>query len=428
MAAYPSQRRSLLSSSARIQAPWVKVKIGDYEFGVFSRKERNRQDGAGLYEAYGVRYPNYIKSLTITKINGQVNQYTLSIAYPVRPGDDPNFFEKVFSSAAGTRKITFSYGDAMTPAFSYKDEEAVITNVTTSFSFGSGGQMGSVIGYQVQAVSGAALGTAGCVNFIDDGEKKKPSDLIKAAFKNKAYGLQDTFTGMRVKDLDSLIDGGDAYVRLTSKTNISALDWITYLAGCMVPQGTPEGSTNKDIYVLSIKDEVGERGGPYFEVRRTSPDSERTDAYEVDIGFGTRDIVTNFQINDSENWAIYYERQGELEQDEYIERLNSDGEWEKVYAPAATSKNKLRRTDAQDSVWWTKATKYPISATLQIQGLLRPAELMTYLRLNVIFPGGAKHLSSGLYIVTKQTDQIDETGSRTQLSLTRVDGSGSPWA
>ena len=68
----------------------------------------------------------------------------------------------------------------------------------------------------------------------------------------------------------------------------------------------------------------------------------------------------------------------------------------------------------------TKVTQYPISATLTIQGLLRPAQLMTYLRLNVIFPGGHKHISSGLYIITQQQDNIDGNGYRTTLSLTRI--------
>jgi hypothetical protein len=47
---------------------------------------------------------------------------------------------------------------------------------------------------------------------------------------------------------------------------------------------------------------------------------------------------------------------------------------------------------------------------------------MQYLRLNVIFPGGNKHISSGLYIVTKQTDSISNSGYRTSLSLTRIAG------
>jgi hypothetical protein len=47
---------------------------------------------------------------------------------------------------------------------------------------------------------------------------------------------------------------------------------------------------------------------------------------------------------------------------------------------------------------------------------------MQYLRLNVIFPGGHKHLASGLYIVTKQVDNINASGYTTQLTLTRISG------
>jgi hypothetical protein len=57
---------------------------------------------------------------------------------------------------------------------------------------------------------------------------------------------------------------------------------------------------------------------------------------------------------------------------------------------------------------------------LKIQGLLRPAHLMQYLRLNVIFPGGNKHISSGLYIVTKQQDDIGMSGYTTTLNITRI--------
>ena len=47
---------------------------------------------------------------------------------------------------------------------------------------------------------------------------------------------------------------------------------------------------------------------------------------------------------------------------------------------------------------------------------------MQYLRLNVIFPGGHKHIASGLYIVTKQVDDLSESGYRTTLSLTKISG------
>ena len=66
-------------------------------------------------------------------------------------------------------------------------------------------------------------------------------------------------------------------------------------------------------------------------------------------------------------------------------------------------------------------TEFPISATLVIKGLIRPALLMTYLRVNTYFYG-KKHVSSGLYIITKQEDKIDGSGYRTILSLTRIAG------
>jgi hypothetical protein len=91
-----------------------------------------------------------------------------------------------------------------------------------------------------------------------------------------------------------------------------------------------------------------------------------------------------------------------------------------VYAPTYTSGNNSFKTRPEDINWFTKVTKYPISATIKIQGLLRPAQLMQYLRLNVIFPGGNKHISSGLYIVTKQIDDISANGYTTTLSITRI--------
>ncbi len=93
-----------------------------------------------------------------------------------------------------------------------------------------------------------------------------------------------------------------------------------------------------------------------------------------------------------------------------------------------TSGNMNHRTLAEDTAWYTKVTQYPISASITVQGLLRPAQLLSYVRLNVIFPGGIgaegerKHISSGLYIVTKQTDQIDGSGYRTTLDLTKISG------
>ena len=64
-------------------------------------------------------------------------------------------------------------------------------------------------------------------------------------------------------------------------------------------------------------------------------------------------------------------------------------------------------------------TQYPISCSVTLKGLLRPAILLTYVKLNVYFYG-KKHIASGLYIVTRENDYIDDSGSRTTLKLTRI--------
>lgn len=64
-------------------------------------------------------------------------------------------------------------------------------------------------------------------------------------------------------------------------------------------------------------------------------------------------------------------------------------------------------------------TQYPISCSVTLKGLLRPAILLTYVKLNVYFYG-KKHIASGLYIVTRENDYIDESGSKTTLKLTRI--------
>lgn len=416
--------RSLLSSQARIQAPWIKVQIGQYSFGVFDKKTKQLfSENNEFYTSFYIEYPNYIQSLNIVKINGQVNQYNLVIIYPIKPGDDPNFFEKVFSSVSNTRKIVFSYGDSSMPSYVYKDEEAIITGISQQFNLEA-----SSITYTIRAVSSAIVGKTGAYNFMYSG-MHKPSDIIKKVFLNKNYGLQNIFTGMSTSNYNDLISGGDKEVELSPKTNISPIDYINYLVSCMVPAGSRNTSLSNEIYILTIHDDtVYDKlyndtitlGGPYFKVTKTSTAIEQADAYEVDIGFNTSNIVLSFNIDQNENYSLFYNYNEKLHPETYVRRLNNKGQWEDVYAPLYTSGNSSFSTSVEDITWFTKMTKYPISATLKIQGLLRPAQLMQYLRLNVIFPGGNKHTSSGLYIVTKQTDDINASGYTTTLAITRI--------
>jgi hypothetical protein len=78
-----NERRSLLSSQARIQVPWVRVQIGKYVFGVRDRKNpATMKDADGFYVGpknnVNLKYfPDMVQRLNIVKINGKVNTYTL---------------------------------------------------------------------------------------------------------------------------------------------------------------------------------------------------------------------------------------------------------------------------------------------------------------------------------------------------------------
>ena len=56
---------------------------------------------------------------------------------------------------------------------------------------------------------------------------------------------------------------------------------------------------------------------------------------------------------------------------------------------------------------------------MTIRGLLKPAILMNYLKVNVWFYG-RKHIASGYYIITSQTDNVGASGYSTTLELLRV--------
>lgn len=426
-----NERRSLIASNARVQAPWVKVSIGDYTFGVFNKTKASEKDQDGYYyTTFNVQYPNFIRCLEIIKINGQVNQYTLSIIYPVTQTSDPNFFEKVFSSVSKSRKIVFSYGDMSMPTYIYKNEEAIITKVKQNFNLKGGGE----ISYTVNAVSSAALSSGGSWTF--QGLHGKPSDSIKRILKDPKYGLRNLFTGMNLSNIDLLIAGDDKEVDISAKRNISALDYITYLVSCMIPQSFTIGQhASSDIYVLTMHDDttfddsiIGGTSvpGAYFRVERISYKTNKSDAFQIDIGFGnTGTIVTDFSISNDENYALLYDYNSKLDTNPYVQRIDNNGQIQTIWAPTVTSKNDDFITRPEDITWWTKMTKYPIRASITVQGLLRPAILMDHVRLNVIYPGGRKHVSSGLYLVTQQRDIIDSSGYRTTLSLTKIAGDNS---
>lgn len=403
---------NLVSIPTLVQSPFIIANIGGVTFGTFSGNYRTN-----------ATYPNYMESMSVTKVNGTVNTYTLNFHYQVATGQDPNLLDKIFSKATKDRRIILQYGDWMAPNYIYKEEQCIITNVTTRLNMSS-----SSLDYTLQCTSDAIGLNSTQFNF--PARNAKPSDVILQLLSNSKYGLKDVFTGMRNKNVvlsKNLIASNDKKVQLLPQNNTTILNYLNYLVGCMVDNKTPEEnklSTSK--YFLTINDDYNnDLGGTYFKVSEVSANAavyNATDTYELDINYPGDNFVTEFSLNNDQSWAILYEYAGDVKQEEYTYNIRDDGTIETLSSPSLLTSSLTNAKSAYKTQWWSYMTEFPITATLTLKGLTRPSMLMTYVKLNVWFAGGQKHISSGTYIITKQTDSITSAGYTTTLTLLRVGG------
>ena len=406
----------LLTVPTLVESPFIEVKIGNYTFGSYTKKGTVERQ----YSEQRVQYPNYMESLNITKTNGAVNQYVLNMKYQIEAGEDPNLLDKIFSSVSDSRKITLTYGDWCAPEFIYRNEEAIITKVTSNVDF-----QHSLITYNVYCTSSALSLKSKVYDFPVYNDK--PSNIIRKFLRNNSYGLLDIFYGMR-NNLDkalSMIASDDKKVNIKSQKNVDILTYLNYLVSCMISNSNDDTTIQNAMYNLIIRDEVaGELEGPYFKVVKVNANSKTltsTNVYEVDIGFPGETIVTDFRINNDNSWAILYNYDGAINPEEYVYKIDNEGRMRTEYSPNITTSDYYRQTTAANKTWWTKMTQFPITATLTIKGLIRPAMLMEQVRINAYFYG-QRHISSGLYVITKQQDTLNSSGYKTTLTLLRVAG------
>ena len=385
-----SKIAALLSSKSRVDAPFVRVRIGDYVFGVYHKSK-------GV-----ISFPNLITSMSIKKINGLVNSYTLNMTYPVTKDVDPNTIEKILSTDVRSRKITFDYGDATQPNFVYRSEEAIITDVRTDVNVKD-----STISYTISAQSTAIESLSASCTF--GGITDKPSNEIIRVLNNTSYKLLNVFTGMKNKGLSEYIDTTDSIVNIPLYKGITPLEYIANLVACMRP----------NTYALSTYESDD---GPYFKVRKIESESKVLNTivtYNIDIGYPSADVITDFSLKDNSNWSLYYEYLNNNALSTDLTRLDNNGQLYQTRGMLykGTSYNLLE----SDKTWWEKVTTFPISASMTLKGLLRPTMLMQYIKINVWF-FGKKHTSSGYYIITGQTDNISMGSYTTTLDLTRIAG------
>ena len=129
----------------------------------------------------------------------------------------------------------------------------------------------------------------------------------------------------------------------------------------------------------------------------------------------------DFKINNDNSWALLYDYNKRVDQANYVYYIDNDGNVVTKYSQNLLTSSQKNMTTELNKNWWSQMTQFPITATVRIKGLIRPAMLMTYVKINAVF-FGQRHISSGLYIVTRQEDNVSGAGYSTILSLTRIAG------
>ena len=405
--------KNLLSIPTIVESPFIICEIGGYTFGSYNKYKSEQQ--------LKVTYPNYLNRLQVEKVNGTVNMYTLDFTYQVPPGGDPNLLHRIFSKAASDREISIKYGDWCSPEYIYREERCIITNLKSQLNMSTGS-----ISYTLSCTSDAIGLSSTPQNFAY--KEAKPSDEIIRMLKANKYGFRDVFKGMR--NIQQVLANGwiatnDKKVKLLAQNNISPLAYLKYLVSCMINQNTTSlSSTSNSFYALTFHDGILDGyDGTYFTIKeiKTTPNNiDSSDVYEININVPEKNLVTQFSIKDDQSWAILYEYDGKLPQEEYTYNIDSSGSIVSEAASSLLRSDTTNEPSASKNSWWTRMTQFPIQASVTIKALTRPSILMTHVRLNVIFNGGIKHVSSGLYIIIKQVDTLDATGYKTTLTLLRV--------
>lgn len=395
-----SAKSSLLSFPTYVEAPTILLDFNGIKIGGYGNK--------------GDIYPNYISGMTVEKVNGKINNYTINLTYQIRPGEDPNFIDKLISRTGYRNPLKIIYGDSMYEGGYFKDEELVITNVTHNEDISS-----YKINYIITAISSIGISKTAFKNFTST--SSKPSTEIYNLLYTSGEAsntLLSMFPGMQNRTLVSsynLIPTTDSVINISSMTNVSPISRLSYLTAAMTSE-----SGSKSSYFLTYNDTKNNPlGGAYFkitEVTKTDLNSVNSAVYTLDVGYPSDNNITNFSINTQDYWSLVYQNTGQLKTWEY--GIDDDG---KITAEEVNLLNKgaYGKNDLLSTKWWEEVTEYPISARVVIKGLLAPAMLMSYIYINTYFYG-IKDMASGLYVVTAQKDSIQGSGYTTELTLLRV--------
>lgn len=383
----------LTSFPSLVQAPYIDLSFNGIRIGGYGN--------------IGDKFPNYINSLSVSKINGKINKYTIGLNYQIRPGEDPNFIDALLSKVGYKNPLKIRYGDMENPGLLFREEHCIVTDVKHKESVSS-----SSISYTISALS--SVSSADQSYFTFPKVKGKPSTIInQLLFGNSTVSnqLREAFPAMTSRTFinsHNLIPTTDAEVTIGGMTNVTPLTYLSHVVSCM--------SNKNSSYFLSYFDN---KEGAYFKISEVQKFSGSSQAglYEINIGYPDDNFITNFQLCNNFYWPLVYEYNGKIPKWDYS--YDSKGNLVSSSNNRLSSDNKYLSPSIINDNWWNSITEFPISAKVTLKGLTVPVMLMTYIRVNTLFYGQSD-MASGLYVVTDQEDSVSGNGCTTTLTMLRV--------
>lgn len=403
---YRSKRivsQNLTSYPSLIEAPLIEVSLNGVVIGGYGNS--------------GDKFPNYFQNMTIDKINGRINQYTINLSYQIRDGEDPNFIDKLLSKTGYTNIVKIKYGDSYYPSLFFNEVQAVITDATQSEDVAN-----HTINYTLTAMSSVLEQAGQYLTF--PAITAKPSTVIRKLIyeDNKtSKEILEAFPGMKNRTLvesSGLIPTDDDVVNISGMRNVKVTEYLAQLVGSM-----NNSSQTSTYYLNYLEDTDNKFGGAYISVNEiTSYDNISYSAlskglYQVDVGYPGDNFVTSFQLDNNVYWPLVYEYNSSIPVYDYD--IDNYGNISKTRSNSLYMNNDYNSSSAISENWWKDVTEFPITASLTLKGLVRPMILTSYIYVNAVFYG-VKDIATGMYVVTAQQDNLSSSGYTTTLTLLRV--------
>lgn len=224
-----SARRPNIQSRVRV-SPGILPVTDAVVIAPFVELDFGNDNVIGSYLSKIDRYPNHIKSMSVEKVNGEINKYTFNIIHQIRPGEDPNLLDKVFSTVRYDY-ITLRYGDAAARTI-YTDEKLIITDIVMDRNYAE-----KKITYTVYATSACSYITSYKMDFpaVFD----KPSNqILKLLYDDPVTSplLLEAFPGMANRtevESKGLIPTNDRAIEIEAQTDISPWERIQTLVSLL---------------------------------------------------------------------------------------------------------------------------------------------------------------------------------------------------